>query len=211
MAHKSGDFSNSVSNSQASNFAAMMKKLISGRKLIVASNRDALNFSEDSSGKLVARRDTSRSSELFEPLSDEPISWITGAVSAADRNAADTQADDLGIIRNDVLPDDWNVRFVSLPRRVHHKFYNVICNPLLWFLLHRSWSPTFTPNIGKQEHDAWERGYRVVNQSFADRISDSADGSQIALICRDYQLMLVPGMVRKRHPDSLIHFSFETP
>ena len=211
MAHKSGDFSNSVSNSEASNFAAMMKKLISGRKLIVASNRGALNFSEDSSGKLVARRDTSRSSELFEPLSDEPISWITGAVSAADRNAADTQADDLGIIRNDVLPDDWNVRFVSLPRRVHHKFYNVICNPLLWFLLHRSWSPTFTPNIGKQEHDALERGYRVVNQSFADRISDSADGSQIALICRDYQLMLVPGMVRKRHPDSLIHFSFETP
>ena len=70
MAHKSGDFSNSVSNSEASNFAAMMKKLISGRKLIVASNRGALNFSEDSSGKLVARRDTSRSSELFEPLSD---------------------------------------------------------------------------------------------------------------------------------------------
>ena len=51
----------------------------------------------------------------------------------------------------------------------------------------------------------------MVNQSFADRISDIADGNRIALICRDYQLMLVPGMVRERHPDSMIHFSFETP
>jgi trehalose 6-phosphate synthase len=214
MAQQSGDPSNSASlPSEATNYSLseMAMKLLSGRKLIVASNRGPLNFTEDQSGKAVARRDTSRSSEMFEQLSNLPISWVSGAVGAADRNAAESRSDDHGVIQNDVLPSDWTVKFVSPPRRVHHKFYNVICNPLLWFLLHRSWSSTFTPNIGTQEHDAWERGYRAVNQSFADRISNSADGSQIALNCRDYQLMLVPGMIRERHPKSLIHFSAETP
>ena len=169
------------SPSEATNYSLseMAMKLLSGRKLIVASSRGPLNFTEDQSGKAVARRDTSRSSEMLEHLSNLPISWVSGAVGVADRNAAESRSDDHGLIQNDVLPSDWAVKFVSPPRRVHHKFYNVICNPL-WFLLHRSWSPTFTPYIGTQEHDAWERGYRAVNQSFDDRISNIADGSQIA-------------------------------
>ena len=87
---------------------------------------------------------------MFEQLSNLPISWVSGAVGADDRNAAETRSDDHGVAQNDVLASDWTVKFVSPPCRVHHKFYNVICNHLLWFLLHRSWIPTFTLKIGAQ-------------------------------------------------------------
>ena len=216
MAHSSGDTSSTAPDGRRaqhdkSDVAELAKQLVSGRKLLVATNRGPLYFTEDRSSELTAKRDNSRVSESFDPLSDVPVTWISGAVSSADRKAMETLSSDGGSILSDAIPAAWQVRFVAPPRRVHHKFYNVICNPLLWFLLHRSWSPTFTPTIGAQEHDAWNRGYRAVNQMFADEVSVAADNDSFALISRDYQLMLVPGMVRKSHPDAAIHHSFETP
>ena len=216
MAHESGDTSSKVPDRRRiqhdnSEVVELAQRLATDRKLLVASNRGPLYFTEDSASVLTAKRDNSRTSESFDPLSDVPISWISGAVSSADRKAMEMLSPNGGAVRGDAIPTEWQVRFVAPPRRVHHKFYNVICNPLLWFLLHRSWSPTFTPTIGVQEHDAWNRGYRAVSQMFADEISAAAGNDSFALISRDYQLMLVPGMVRESHPDVAIHHSFETP
>jgi trehalose 6-phosphate synthase len=212
MAQQSGDQTSDVTGARDTKAATeLAHRLNTGRKLVIASNRGPLYFAEDRSGQLSAKRDSSRSSEVFESLDETLISWISGAVSSADRKASESLASPDGELRSDVLPTDWDVRFVSPPRRVHHKFYNVICNPLLWFLLHRSWSPTFTPTIGDQEHDAWERGYRAVNDMFADEVVKAGGDDPIALVSRDYQLMLVPGMVRERSPEALIHHSFETP
>lgn len=210
MAHKSGDIYDRTTMSPDSIRAHEgAERLIRDRKLIVASNRGPLYFSEDTSGALRARRDNSRAMDLFKPLADVPVTWVSGAISAADRNAAASSEN--VAISDDVLPSNWSVRFIASPRRVHHKFYNVICNPLLWFMLHRSWSPTFTPNIGDDEQDAWERGYRSVNEAFSDAILEASTGEKIAFISRDYQLMLVPGTVRSKSANAVIHHGFETP
>ena len=216
MAHQSGDTSSTVPDSRQvqhdkSIVAELAQRLVTDRKLLVATNRGPLYFTEDRASELTAKRDNSRASESFDPLSGVPVTWISGAVSSADRKAMERLSTDGGSVRSDVIPAGWEVRFVTPPRRVHHKFYNVICNPLLWFLLHRSWSPTFTPTIGVQEHDAWNRGYRVVNRIFADEVAVAASDDSIALISRDYHLMLVPGMVRESHLNAAIHHSFETP
>lgn len=230
MAHTSGDsFSHRPDRLEDTNSSGepgvidLAKQLLTGRKLIVAANRGPLSFTREhgvsGSGQISARREANRIAGMFESLGDFPITWVSGSVDAADRAATETLAES-GEIRSDELPDDWAVRFVTPPRRVHHRFYNVICNPLFWFLLHRSWSPTFTPAIGAQEHDAWNRGYVAVNRMFADEISSAArlpagdaatTSKPMALVVRDYQLMLVPGMVRAEHPDAVIHYSFETP
>lgn len=65
--------------------------------------------------------------------------------------------------------------------------------------------------IGKQEHDAWDNGYRAVNESYANEVLVSAGEERFVLVTSDYQLMLVPGFVRDRHPDAVIRHSFETP
>ncbi|MBN4064161.1 trehalose-6-phosphate synthase [Dehalococcoides mccartyi] len=212
MAHQSGDryrTSDHVSDRRV--LVDLARRVTEHRHLIVATNRGPLNFIEEQSGEISARRDTSRTTEMFEFLSDTPIKWISGVAGAVDRKAVEQMLGTDGYIRSEAIPPAWAQRFVSSPRRVHHKFYNVICNPLLWFMLHRSWSPTFTPNIGEQEHDAWERGYRAVNEAFAAEVSIAAGEDEIVLVCRDYQLMLVPGIVRLSHPDAIIHFSLDTP
>ena len=216
MAHQSGDTSSTAPGSRPvqhdqGDVSELARRLVTGRKLVVASNRGPLYFTQDRSSELTPKRDNSRASETFDSLSGVPVTWISGAVSSADRKAMEKLSPDGSPIRSDAIPAGWQVKLVAPPRRVHHKFYNVICNPLLWFLLHRSWSPTFTPTIGVQEHDAWNRGYRAVNQMFADEVSVAADHDSIALVSRDYQLMLVPGMVRESHPNSAIYHSFETP
>jgi trehalose 6-phosphate synthase len=210
MAHASGDKSQTDKGS-APMFGDIARQFEDSRKLIIAANRGPLSFTEAHAGELIPRPDWTRGYEQFEPLSNIDISWVTGAISAADRAAADSLSDSDGLVQNDVLPDAWTTRFVSMPRRIHHRFYNVICNPLLWFMLHRSWSPTFTPNIAKDEHDAWERGYKTVNESFAMAVVDLAGDDEIMFLCRDYQLMLVPGIVRSKRPSAAIHQSFETP
>ena len=208
MAHKSGDREKyGLEGSERINRNLIDKD----RRIVVASNRGPLGFFEDDSGRAAARRDSSPVSGLFESLEHTPLTWVSGAVSATDRRAADELTNEDGAINHDLLPPKWRQILISTPRRVHHKFFNVICNPLLWFLFHRSWSPTFTPNIGSQEHDAWERGFRALNESFAKRIDSSGSDQQLVLLCRDYQLMLVPGLVRAKNRNALIHYSVDTP
>ncbi len=208
MAQKSGDiYKEALSARVVNDVFDPMRHHPFNRRLIVASSRGPFYFTEDDAGELVARHAV----ESFEGNSESSITWIYGAISAADRKAAQLMASSDNNILASVKPDHWDIRLVSTPRRVHHKFYNVICNPLLWFLLHRSWSPTFTPVIGKQERDAWDNGYRAVNESYANEVLASVGEDRFVLVTSNYQLMLVPGFVRDRHPDTVIRHSFETP
>ena len=38
-------------------------------------------------------------------------------------------------------------------------FYNVIANPILWFIQHYLWDLSNAPDIRREEIDAWESGY----------------------------------------------------
>jgi trehalose 6-phosphate synthase len=106
------------------------------------------------------------------------------------------------------------VRFITPPRRAYHRHYNVICNPLLWFLCHQTWSPAHTPNIDADVEDAWERGYVPVNRAFADEVVAVAarGGDRPPLVMfRDYHLLLAPAMVREALPGALLHFRLDVP
>ncbi len=209
MAQRSGDNSQGKSDIRHENDDSRMpKRLNLDRRIMVASNRGPFSYFEDDTGQLAVKRDFNLADEALDGLN---LTWISGAVSSADRKAVQTLSSEQGLLESDQIPDAHEVHLVAPPRRVHHKFYNVICNPLLWFLFHRSWSPTFTPTIGAQEHDAWDNGFRAVNTMFADAISQNASEKPFVLVSQDYQLISVPGMVRESHPDSIIQHSLDTP
>ena len=101
------------------------------------------------------------------------------------------------------------MRYVVTPRRVYHKFYNIFCNPLLWFLQHYMWSSPYNPNVDDSVYDAWETGYIPVNRAFAEAVVDEAkhSASPPYVMLHDYHLYLAPGMVREALPEALIqHF-----
>ncbi len=77
-------------------------------------------------------------------------------------------------------------------------FYEGFSNETLWPLFH--YFPTYTEYDPKY----WE-SYKAVNQKFADAIISTASKDDVVWI-HDYQLMLVPQMVRKEIPEISIGF-----
>jgi trehalose 6-phosphate synthase/phosphatase len=82
-------------------------------------------------------------------------------------------------------------------------FYSRYANGILWPSLHEVPSPM--PGDG----DGW-RGYRAANQRFADALCAAYRHGDTIWV-HDYQLMLVPAMVRRCIPHATIGFFLHTP
>jgi trehalose 6-phosphate synthase len=167
--------------------------------LIVGSNRGPLEFRVTTDGLLQPRPGSGAVvTALSRLIQRYDFVWVANALGEGDRRAL---RDSLGEPIQSPLPmQRVSVRYVTTARRVYHKFYNIFCNPLLWFLQHYMWSPPYTPNVDGVAHDAWETGYRVVNQAFADAIVLESEKLVVPplVILHDYHLYLVAGMVRER-------------
>ena len=139
------------------------------------------------------------------------FTWVASAMGEGDRRAA---AENNGLAMPSPLPGQQvSVRFVTTSRRAYHKYYNIICNPLLWFLQHYMWSSPYTPRVDAVVYDAWEAGYVHVNQEFANAIVEEAGRSSLQplVMLHDYQLYLVPKMVREKLPNARIHHFVHIP
>jgi trehalose 6-phosphate synthase/phosphatase len=92
---------------------------------------------------------------------------------------------------------------VHLTAHEVHRFYEVFANGLIWPLFHY-----VTGNLPLRV-EGWE-DYQVVNARFASVVSERYRPGDTIWI-HDYQLMLVPGMVRERLPHARIGFFLHTP
>ncbi len=185
---------------------ALVDELLGSQRLILASNRGPMEFHVQPDGELQPRRGSGGVVTALSGLTNYvDFTWIASAMSEGDRRAA---ADHNGLAMPSPLPGQQvSVRFVTTPRRAYHKYYNIICNPLLWFLQHYMWSSPYTPRVDAVVYDAWENGYVHVNQEFADAIVEEAGRSTLPplVMVHDYQLYLVPQMVRAKLPNARIH------
>ncbi|MGI9608425.1 MAG: alpha,alpha-trehalose-phosphate synthase (UDP-forming) [Acidimicrobiales bacterium] len=92
---------------------------------------------------------------------------------------------------------------VELSRAEVQLFYEGFSNGTLWPLYHDA--------IAQPEyHRTWWDAYVTVNRRFADAVATDADPDAVVWI-HDYQLQLVPGMLRESHPDMRIGFFMHTP
>ena len=57
-----------------------------------------------------------------------------------------------------------------LDPETYHAYYNVIANPMLWFIQHYLWDLSNAPDVRREELDAWEYGYVAANHAFADAV-----------------------------------------
>jgi trehalose 6-phosphate synthase len=102
------------------------------------------------------------------------------------------------------------------PEQYHH-YYSVIANPVLWFIQHYLWNLAQEPVVDSQIHTAWNEGYVEVNRQIARRVVEV--GHQLPerplVLIHDYQLYLVPKMVRRELPGAVItqfvHIPWPTP
>ncbi len=180
------------------------------RTLIVASNRGPVTFSAEDDGTFSARKGSGGVVTAVSAIARErePI-WIAAAMTEGDRARAEmAQRRGEGLIEFGD-PSEFRLRFVVPSAESYHQYYNVISNPLLWFLQHYLWDTPRTPDITAETWEAWHDGYVAVNRLFADEVLAACDQctDQPIVMLQDYQLYLCGGFIRERDPDAILqHF-----
>ncbi|MHB1415343.1 MAG: trehalose-6-phosphate synthase, partial [Chloroflexota bacterium] len=110
--------------------------ILSGRRLLLASNRGPLEYRTDGDGNLRAVRGSGGVVTALAALSRYvKLTWVASAMSDEDRQiaAGKTQTAITGL-----RPDgNLSVRFVAPPTAQYQLFYNVFSNPILWFVQHK--------------------------------------------------------------------------
>ena len=192
--------------SSAIRLAELCSKNLSGRRLILASNRGPVEYRYTEDGELQPFRGSGGVVTALSSVSKYiELDWIASAMGKADREAAKrADGERLKISLND---ETLYVRFVVNPGNTYHKFYSIICNPLLWFLQHYMWNSPRTPNIDHTAHDAWRNGYLPVNQAFAQAVIQEVrhQGPPAIVMLHDYHLYLASAYIRQEMPDLIIH------
>ena len=194
----------------------LCEAVFSQRPLILVSNRGPVEHQMSGDGWPEARRGSGSVVTAFNSLAQKfEFTWVASAMGEGDRVVSENGQGPH--IKSPLPGHEINLRYVVTPRRVYHKYYNILCNPLLWFLQHYMWNPPYNPNVDAAVHDAWESGYIPVNQAFANAVISEAQALEQApiVIGHDYHLYLMPEFVRKEVPEAVIqhfvHIPWPTP
>jgi trehalose 6-phosphate synthase len=164
------------------------------RRLIVVSNRGPVTY-DRVDGERVERRGGGGLATALRGLRQRhDVTWIASAMTDEDRVVAAEGGGEVVLIAHDPAAYD--------------RYYNVVANPMLWFVQHALWPRATRPSLGRDFHVAWHEGYVSVNEAFAAAVVAELDNSPGAeVFFHDYHLYLAPALVRAARPEArLSHF-----
>jgi len=182
--------------------------MASRRKLIVVSNRGPVTFARTDEGERVARRGGGGLVTALRSLvSHHDVTWVASAMSDEDREVA-AEAQDSAVDERAGDGSPFRLRLVAHDETAYDWFYNVVANPMLWFLQHYLWELAYTPSVDIALQNAWDEGYARVNEGFAEAVLEELEAEpEAAVFFHDYHLYLAPRFVREGAPDALLaHF-----
>jgi trehalose 6-phosphate synthase len=164
------------------------------RSLIVVSNRGPVTYDRGPDGARIERRGGGGLvTALRGLLEHHDVTWVAAATTEEDRVVAAEGAS--------------GVAFVTPDADAYHGYYNVVANPMLWFIQHGLWGRALRPSLDRAFHEAW-RDYEAVNRLFAERVVAELDNKpDAAVFFHDYHLYLAPAYVRAARPEArMAHF-----
>jgi trehalose 6-phosphate synthase len=126
--------------------------------------------------------------------------WVAHGAGEADRAASDPEG------RLTVPPGDarYTLRRVWLTREEEEGYYYGFSNEGLWPLCHIAHErPVFRA-------EDWKH-YRQANRRFADAVLDEVGTGQAVVLVQDYQLALVPRMLKEARPDLRVGLFWHIP
>jgi len=181
--------------------------LLGDRRLIIATNRGPVTFASGADGSLRPRRGSGGLvTALGQVGRHVPLTWVAAAMTEGDRRAAA----DPKLMRRAVGDDHaMRLRFASVDRSVYDAAYNVIANPLLWFLQHQMWNLPERPVIDAGTMRAWQRGYVALNEAFATAVlAQARSDRRPRIMLHDYHLYTAADPIRRARPNAILsHFT----
>jgi trehalose 6-phosphate synthase len=178
-------------------------RTLPGRSTILVSNRGPQDPREDGSFRRGAGGVVTALLSLAEATAAD---WVACARTEVERAYAEANP---GGVDVRLARGNGRLHYATPTREEYDMYYSVVANPVLWFIQHYLWDLGNEPIIDERIHQAWTDGYVQVNTQMAAKVIEIAHAApQPALVLvHDYQLYLVPRMVREAIPDALIqHF-----
>jgi trehalose 6-phosphate synthase len=157
-----------------------------GYDLVVVANRLPVDFTVTGDGGVEWQRSPGGLVTALEPVMQEADGAWVGWSGAPDLAHEPFQADEMLLVP------------VTLSAEEIEAYYEGFANDTLWPLYH---DVVATPTYHRQ----WWDAYRRVNQRFADATAAQAAKGAVVWV-HDYQLQLVPKMLRDQRPDLRIGF-----
>ena len=154
--------------------------------LLVCSNRGPFTYEGSADAPTGKRGGGGLIGAIAPVLHGTGGTWIAAPLSDTDR--------DLATSARAPEQDGFTLRFVDVPKDLHHLHYDVMSNEVLWFLFHYLFDVPHSPTFDGDFERAWD-GYRRANELFAEVVvATPSDG----VLVQDYHLMLVGAAVRAR-------------
>lgn len=184
----------------------LQAEFLADRPLIIAANRAPVTFERAEDGTLHFQRGGGGLVTALTGLCRHTdATWIACARTEEDAawGSGPVTLEDGSRIR---------VRILAPDEQAYEGYYNVIANPLLWFLQHSMWDVPRAPVIDRDSWQAWEEGYQAVNCLFADAIVEQvlAAPRRPLVMLQDYQLYLVArrlrASLRRQQRPTTLHF-----
>src|SRR5262245_32887816 len=177
------------------------------RRLIVVSNRGPVTYQRVGGERGARRGGGGLVTALRSLVEHHDVTWIASAMSEEDRAVA-AEAGERPVEEGSREGSPFRLRLVPHDETAYDWFYNVVANPMLWFLQHYLWHLAYEPSIDIALRNAWDQGYVSVNEGFAEAVLEELEAQpDAAVFFHDYHLYLAPRIVRRQAPDALLaHF-----
>ena len=173
--------------------------------LVVVSNRGPVSFHFDDNGEPVAgRAGGGLASTLGAGVRGDDAVWIAATMNDADRAAAKNAEPD-----GEMRFHGYRLRLVDVAAETYVAAYNVVANETLWFWHHHMFDSAHRPRLDATFRAAWE-SFRELNGVLANAAANAAAPGATVLV-HDYQMALVPAMLRAQRPDVRISHFTHTP
>ena len=179
--------------------------------LIIVSNRGPAKFEAGPDGEMViSRGGGGLVTALSGLVAHRDALWIASTMTVEDAEGAREKGNDP--VEVELGGVDYRVVLVESDPRAFDMFYNVIANPILWFIQHYLWDLSNAPDIRLEEIEAWNEGYEVVNRDIADAvIAQIADRERPVVMFHDYHLYTAPALIRAARPEAVLHHFVHIP
>jgi trehalose 6-phosphate synthase len=178
--------------------------------LVLVSNRGPATFERGDDGLIEPRRSTGGLvTALTGLVHHRDAVWIASAMTDADVEVANRHGGRSFTCEVDDV--SYRLRLVESDPDAYDQFYNVVANPMLWFIQHYLWDLSNAPDVRREEVAAYEQGYRVVNEDLARAVLDEIESDDTVVMLHDYHLYAAPKVLRTARPDLFLHHFIHIP
>ena len=176
--------------------------------VVLVSNRGPVTFEDDGT---VRRGTGGLVTALTGLASHRHAVWVASAMTEADAVRAQEAGQRPFAVRSPT-GGEYLVRLVESDPVAYDRFYNIFANPMLWFIQHYLWDLSNAPDVRRNEIEAFEYGYNVVNEDLATAVLEEIDGRPEPLVMvHDYHLYTLPALLRRARPDVFLHHFIHIP